>query len=97
VASGKLLLTLFIYLHERSGPRIREVETLSQISVNVYVIQINLGKLQEEAIIRSECEENKFTLGLGSWGGQNDPVSHDEKFSNERDGPVCSLKIIPPK
>lgn len=35
VASGKLLLTVFIYLHERSGPRFREAETLSQISVNV--------------------------------------------------------------
>jgi hypothetical protein len=63
------------------------VETLSQISVNVYVTQIKLGKLQKEAIFghrnRSECEETKFTLSLGSWGGQTDPVCHDEKFFNE--------------
>lgn len=49
-ASGKLLPTVFICLHERRGPRIREVETLSQISVNVYVTKIKLGKLQKETI-----------------------------------------------
>jgi hypothetical protein len=61
--SGKLLPAVFMCLQERSGPHIREVETLSETSVNVYVTEIKSGKLQKEATFghrnRSACEEKQ--------------------------------------
>jgi hypothetical protein len=92
VASSKLLLMVFICLHE--------------IIFETFCNCDRVRKATEQGIwlLFGQCKKDhmwrkvSFCEFLISGGGQmNNPALYDEKFLDKNDEPTCSLKIIRPK